>query len=51
MLKRELEKPTIPQILLQQLQEMLPIKPYNSKIMALRAVKTTVRAYPVMDRR
>ncbi len=44
------EKPTIPQILLQQLQEMLPIRQFNSKIMALRAVKSTAQAYPVMDR-
>jgi len=44
-------KPTILQTLWQRLQAMLQIKPYNSKIMALRAVKTTVRAYPVMDRR
>jgi len=49
MLKRE--RPRMYQILWQRLQEMLPIKPYNSRIMALRAVKITARAYPVMERR
>ena len=39
MLQRE--KPTIPQILWQQLQEMLQIKPYNSKTMEPQVVRVT----------
>ena len=39
MLQRE--KPTIPQILWRQLQEMLQIKPYNSRTMEPRLVRVT----------
>jgi len=45
MLKKE--KPTILATLWQQLQETLQIKPFNSKTMVLRAVKSTGQTYLV----
>ena len=49
MLQRE--KPTIPQILWRQLQEMLQIKPYNSKTMEPQVVRVTAAQYRVTARR
>ena len=49
MLQRE--KPTIPQILWRQLQEMLQIKPYNSRTMEPQVVRVTAATSRVTARR
>ena len=49
MLQRE--KPTIPQILWQRLQEMLQIKPYNSKTMEPQVVRYTAPTIRATERR